>query len=233
MSTFLELCRDVERDSGTVAQGSRIVSVGTAVHRQAKVVGWVRDAWAAIQRARNDWLFMRGEFEAVLTPGKDRYTAVDLAIPRFGRWASETERYEPYTLYDPTLGRGDESPIGEISFADWRSRYGRAVSQVQRPHEYAIAPTQELCVGAVPDKAYRLRGEYRYAIQFLTADDEQPLLPADHHDLIRHRALMFLAAHDEATVTLATASTEFRTAFNHLVHDPAAVPDVALCGAIG
>lgn len=232
MSTFLQLCQKVERDSGTVAQGSRIDSVLTATNRQAKIVGWVADAWVAIQNARTDWRFMRRECVVTIIAGHPWYRPGDLEIDDFGEWTPESPGYEPFTILDPAKGWADESPLARVDWPDWRRSYGRGPTDPNRPHVYAIGPAGELCFGAVPDRTYTVSGEYLRAPQVLATDADLPAVPEKHHALIRHQALMYLADHDEAPAALQTAGRKYATAFLALVRDQVATGEMRACAPL-
>lgn len=230
MSTFLELCRAVESDSGTVSQGSRITSVATAQNRQAKIVGWVQDAWRQIQNARSDWKFMRSECSFLLVPGQPWYTAGDLEIDDLSEWGTTAPNYNPFTIFDPAIGHADENEIGEVDFVEWRRQYGRGVPQVNRPYIYALGPSHELCFGAVPDKAYQVNGEYRKSNQILTLDTDVPRLPDSYHDAIRYQALVYMGEHDEAPFLVATASRKFGIEFAKLVNSQVSTGMLGMIG---
>lgn len=221
MSTFLELCNDVERESGTVSSNARMTDVASATGYQADIVAWVQEAWKLIQVARTDWRWMIGEFEDTLITGVLRYSPADLGIERFSRWAQDVhaDDYFPYSIYNPALGRADENALSGISFSYWRQWYDRGVEQRNRPCHYAISRANEFCVGQVPDRAYTLRGEYRMSPQILVENDDVPELPEEFHHAIYLRALILLGEQDEAPFTIATAQNKYDNVMQQLVND--------------
>lgn len=225
MATFLQLCRDTGRDSGTVSSTNPLTTVAGATDRQEKIVSFVTQAWLLIQGAREDWQWLRAEFSESAVIGQARYDPIDdWGLTRFAGWIEDKDDYEPVTLLDPSLGSADEGAIRQIGFQDWRSRYGRGEQQQQRPTCWAISPARELCLGAVPDRAYTVKGEYLRGPQTLAVDADVPELPAEFHDLIKWRALMLLAGHDQSPGDLAFAQTNFAPRWRQLVN--AQTPEV-------
>lgn len=217
MATFLQLVNDLERESGTIQKGSRLATVANAPARQEKMVEWVAEAWRLIQIERADWPWMRCEFEGPLIPGMSRYNGMALGITDFSRWVNRA-RYEPYTLYDPLLGRKDEHRLRFIGWREFKERWDRGVHDAQRPTDVAVSPDGKLCVGATPDKPYTLRGEYHCAAQVLVANSDVPKLPEEHHGIIVWRALMLLGEHDESPFTIATAKSKYDSGLRALVN---------------
>ena len=221
MATFLSLCNDVERESGTVAGGAFMTDVeAPPTARQQKVVKWTAAAWDMIQTMRPDWRWMIDEFSHVLTIGQARYTATDLGIARFADWVVDqcSDDYFPFSLYDTAIGVADECAIRHVSYEFWRQAYGRGAQQQNRPVHYAIGRQNELCLGQVPDKAYRLNGEYRASPQPLVENDDVPEMPPQFHQAIVWKAVMLLGQHDEGPVQIATAQTNFLELYRSLVN---------------
>lgn len=208
MSTFLELVNDVGRESGTMG-GQSLGSVANAAGRWLKLVNWTRQAWQMIQRERGDWTFRRAQFEGVLTASKATYTPVDLGITDFSSWAPETDGINPFSLYDPAVGRADESHILRWNYTDWAERYDFGIHDANRPTVMAIDFERNLCLGPKPDKAYRLRGRYTRSIQTLSADSDTPIIHEDYHQAIVWRALMLLGEDDESQFEAGTSAAQY------------------------
>lgn len=224
MATFLELVRDLARDSGTLAGGVQIPTVAGVTGRSDKMVSWVRKAWLNIQNERSDWPWMQREFEVTLTTGKSRYSAGELAVERFGQWVGDKPgargtTFRTVTVYDPAVGRSDEGALRQVEYDWWRSMYDRGSHDANRPSEWAVSPRQELCVGATPDKAFILRGEYRVSPQILTTNDDVPELPEQYHGAIVWEAMKLLGIADEAPQTASSAISEYVLARQNLNRD--------------
>lgn len=213
MATFLTLCSRLTTRSGAIGTAPAAVTGQTG--RQAKCVDWVLNAWEMIQNDSADWTWMQAEIASVaLTINDMSYSGADLGIAtRFGEFkgdrASRGFIYQPWTIYDNSIGQADESPLSQIPYDLWRTKYDRLTHDANRPIEYAIAPDRSIRFGPKPDKAYRVRGEYRKSMQTLAADGDIPELPDRFHDIIVWRAIMLIAEHDEAQVPLALAQAKY------------------------
>lgn len=213
MSTFLQLCSLLATRSGSVGDAPAAVTGQTG--RQAKCVDWVMNAWTTIQSDSTDWDWMQAEISAVaLTIDDMSYSGSDLGIStRFAAFRGDRDVdglvYRPWTIYDNSIGQSDETPLREIPYAQWRTSYDRGSHTSQRPGVYALAPDNSIRFGPKPDKAYRVRGEYRKTPQVLAANADEPELPARFHDIIVWRAIMLIGGHDEATEAYNQAAQKY------------------------
>lgn len=212
MSTFLELVRDLSRQSGTLAGGVTLATVADVTGRADKMVYWTKTAWEDVQNQRA-WNFLKGEFEDALVSGTKRYTAADLNLTRFKTWEVDTPFWQPLSVYDPAVGAADENSVRQIPYDTWRNKYDRRTHDAGRPLEYAISPSLELCVGPTPDKNYVVRGGYIKSPQVLAIDADIPESPAHLHQIIVHRAMVLMGGADESPITITTAQNEFRRLF--------------------
>jgi hypothetical protein len=224
MATFLELVRDLARESGTLAGGVQIGTLTNVTGRADKLAAWVRKAWINIQNERQDWPWMRREFQSSLAIGVARYTGADLRLVRFSRFIGDRpygagRHFATFTLWDPAEGQADEGAIQEIDYDLWRVRYGRGAQELNRPTVWARSHLQELCLGAIPDKAYAITGEYRVLPQVLTSNDDVPELPVEYHNAILLEALKLLGISDESPQTASSAISEYVLARQNLNRD--------------
>lgn len=213
---FLALVQELARQSGTLAGGTTLASVSGATGRADKVVNWIVRAWDDIQNQRADWLWMNGTFEKSLIANTLRYTANGWSITRLRKWSIDTPGWQPLTIYDPTIGQSDESPLTFIPWSLWRTKYDRGSHDAGRPVEYSVSPANELCFGPKPDKAYTARGEYWKSAQTLSANGDEPEAPEHLHMVIVWRAMMLMAGGDESTSTYELAKPEYLRLFGIL-----------------
>lgn len=217
MATFLQLVNKVERLSGIINQGQRLTTIVGARGRQEKIVYWTSQAWEEIQRERRDWTFLRKQFDEALTVGQTTYTPAQLGITDFGGWVSEADNFRPFTLYDPALGRADETRLKPVNHRAWLDAFDIGSHDATRPNAIAIGFDRTLNVGPKPDKSYVLRGWYRRKIQTIAADSDVPYLDEQYHDAIVYRALMMLGEHDEAPVAIGTAQAKARVLHSQML----------------
>lgn len=203
MSTYLKLCQNVALESGTVPGTSQPTSVTGQIGRLARIVKWVNDAWGDIQR-RHDWRWMEAEFSGTLNAGQETATAADMGISdRFGSWIYRNEgEHSFFSIYKVSEGVSDERPL---VYKDWdyfrrtarTGDYADADNQ-DYPVWITVAPDQSLMTYAIPDTSYQVRGRYRQAPQTLSANTDEPEMPAKFHRLIELGALLKLENFDES-----------------------------------
>lgn len=227
MATFLELVRDVARESGTLAGGIALPTVANPTARADKLISWTRKAWVNLQNDRQDWPWMIREFSYAIAISDNRYTPADLGITRFSVWRGDRPRFPTFTLYDPAIGKKDEGAIHQVDYDTWRFQYGRGAPDPNRPIIWAISPMNEIVLGPTPDKAYILSGEYRVAPQVLAIDTDVPELPEQYHNAIVCEALKLLGFGDESP-TSQTAISEYVLAHQNLMRD--FLPEIMLGG---
>ena len=183
-----------------------------------------------IQNLHADWRWLQKTFSGDTTSGAAQYTSASWSISKLRDWARDdlVTGYQPHTIYLTATGVSDESTLREISWHQWRTRYGRGTQTNNKPSEYAISPAGEFSLGPIPDDTYTVRGEFRERATVLAADGDIPAMPAAFHDIIVWKALMLLAEFDEATEQRATAELKYVTMLEDLERDQ--LPIVSLGG---
>lgn len=217
---FLQLCRAVATDSGTVAGVPNFTTVVGATGRVGQVVGWVRDAYIDIQNERSDWVWMRRDFTAPLTIDQIAYTPAQLGLDDVGSWLHDipSEGWRNLTIYED--GQQDqEGELSEIPYSVFRERYQRGVHDHNKPTDWSISPTNQLLFGNKPDKAYIVRGEYMMRAEELAADADTPSMPAQFHRVIVQEALRLMSRADEAWQTLQAQAAQYDRLRNALVRE--------------
>lgn len=226
---YLELCKKVAQISGTIAGLPNFDDVRDATGRLAKLTGCVSDAWMNIQNERTDWLWQRKHFTSPLIIGQAVYTSTELGLGSVNAWTKDRYGFHPFSLYDTAVGKADEGVISYIDYDVWREMYGRGVHDANRPNQWSVDPsTRNLLVGATPDKAYTLAGEYRAGAFELVDNDDIPDMPVEYHRVIVFEAIRLLSMGDEAYQPMAAMETEYRRLRNGLINNQ--TPDVSMSG---
>lgn len=220
MATFLELCVETASDSGTFPEGVPLAVTGNT-GRQAKLVRWVNEAWRMIQTDRPDWRFMVREAELTATSGIRAFTKTALAASDealFETWYfDERTGMQDITGYRVSVGVADEQPLYFIPYKDFRRLYLRGTPQTGRPNRFTINTQDELVLNPVPDEDYTLNIFYRRQAQEMTDPDDTPIIASSYHRVIKWRALLLLAQHDEAVIQRDLWADEYQRLYNALL----------------
>lgn len=216
MSTFLELCADLARESGAIGTAPSAVTGQTG--RQLKAVEWIAHAWEQIQADNPDWLFLRTEFEGALAIGTKRYTGAALGLTNWARWVGDYPGHEAVSIY-ASGDQANEAALRMIGYERWRRYYNFGTHDNGKPIEYAISPSGELLLGPTPDAAYVIRGEYSRTPQVLAANGDVPIMPSQFHPAIVWRANMLLCEHDEAWPARTAAEAKYKAILRNMQRD--------------
>ena len=230
MSTFLQLCQDVARESGTIS-GINPTAVASQTGRLLKIVEWTAQAWVMIQNLHADWRWMQKTFSGTTSVGAGKYTPASFSITDLRDWLRDDRvtLYQPHTIFLTATGVSDEGPLREITWQQYRTRYDRGSQTNNYPSEYAISPAGEFCAGPIPDDTYTINGEYRQAAVVLVADADIPALPTAFEQIIVWQAIMLLAESDEAVEQRAAAIIKYNALLEDLQRDQ--LPVVSLGGS--
>ncbi len=229
MSTFLELCQDVARESRTLS-GTVPSTVTDQVGRLLKIVEWTAQAFVDVQNVHAGWRWMQKTYSGDTTASTAKYLPASFGLSDHRDWLRDgmAYGYRPHTIYLTATGVSDETELNEISWHQYRTKYDRRAQTNNRPSEYAISPAGEFCLGAIPDDTYTLQGEYAQAAVRMTADANIPGLPVAHHAIIVWRAIMILAESDGDQEQRSAAALRYTGMLADLSHDQ--LPRITLGG---
>ncbi|UWQ30259.1 hypothetical protein [Leisingera sp. M523] len=202
MSTYLQLCQDAARESGTVSNIGQPETTENQTGRLLRILKWVTKAYEDIQRSQNAWRWMHADFSAETVAAVQQYDAEAMGInERFSRWVvHDDDGDNQFSIYKTSEGQVTE---GFLNFVDWawfrrNLMTGGQASKQDKPYYFSIDNENKLRLWPTPDAAYTVRGVYYKAPQSLAADADTPEMPAEFHDVIVWRALMLLGQFDEA-----------------------------------
>lgn len=220
MPSYLTLCQDVARESGTFSNVGDPLTVVNQSGRLLRLTHWVNDAWGEIQREQPRWRWMIGDATGDTIAGVTGYSGAALGVSeRFLRWEPYDDRQEcDVSAWDAAIGRSDEGYLRFAEWLDFRRMYqsGEQAERTGKPEVASIAPNGELTVYPIPDKAYRLRCQYRKTAQALAADSDTPEMPEDFHDAIKWKALVYLGMFDEAQSQVSMWQAKYARTMEHL-----------------
>jgi hypothetical protein len=163
-----------------------------------RLVDWAASAYDEIQNRHTNWRWMRSRFTLSATVGDDEYpytAATDaltaLTISRFARWwPLDDQGYNAMKIYLTSAGVGTENWLRFIPYASFRNIYKIGTQTNGYPAFVTIDPQNNILLGPAPDGTYSVSGEYQRGPQSLTADADEPDMPAKYHLLIVYRAMM-------------------------------------------
>lgn len=233
MATFLALCQQVASDSGTIDGNSTLpTAVIGQTGRLAKIVRWTNQAWRSIQNAHGSWRWMQAEFSSGnVASGTRAYSGSDLGLTRHAEWAYSGRADENrFTLYPTADGVAQEGQLEFVDYRDFYTRFMRGPQTNARPTYFTINPENKIALHPIPDAAYTIRGIYRKTPQDLTANDDEPEMPARFHDLIVDAALVSLGIYDEAVAQIPLWRLRQIVRFSELETDQ--LPRITLAGAL-
>lgn len=211
--TFLELCQRVRQESGISGAGP--VSVLNQKSILEKVVQWVKQADLDIQRLQSDWLFMWRMSNVQITQNVREYDALTLGLGNMG------------VLQSLDID-GDI-----VRYCQWQhfkeAGYLQATQQ-GGPTVYTVKPDGLLVMYPTPDKNYTATAEYSIAPQPLVNDDDVSPVPAQYHDIILHKALMYYASHEEDNSLYQVSAARYEAVLSELASEY--LPRISFTGGI-
>lgn len=182
MSTFLQICKDVNRLAGM--QGS-FDSVSSASGYQLTLATMVQKAWTDIQNLRKDWDFLRTSETFTTTASQSEYTISNIfgtSVSPVGNWktdmilyAKDSDNHIPMRQYDYDYYKVSTVDQGTAS----------------EPSVFAIDPIDKHLYFNNIDATYTIIAHYYQKPQVLdlTDNNDTPLAPSEFHTAITYRAL--------------------------------------------
>lgn len=206
MSTFLQLCRAVARDSGTVSNLPAPATTASQTGRPYRITEWVKDAYRMIQLRRDDWRWLTVEFSGQTIASTRSYDSAAMSISeRFGHWVFHNyfDNERTFSAYLTSAGQDDEWFLSVVPWDRFRARYmvGTAATDSDKPRYVSVDPQGNLVFYPTPDAAYTIKGQYYKAPQELSEDVDVPEMPARFHEMIKWGAILELERYDEAPIT--------------------------------
>lgn len=226
MSTFLELAQQLRAEVDIAGTGPTAVTAQTGDN--ADLVRWITQAYRDIQlRHATRWRWLRRgfTFNTVASTSQYAYTAVTdvdagTAIARFRAWRLDDPE-DPPKIY---LTSGGISGQRWLLYAPWEwfkmvYKIGSNNTQEGAPAHIAVDPQNNLHLGPIPNDTYTVTGDFHRSAQVLAANDDEPEMPEDFHDLIVYEAMKKYGYKAVAQEQLARAAAEGRRMMRQLERD--------------
>lgn len=212
---LLELAQRTKRESGRTGPAPTALVGSSAADRQ--LFDWVSDAWQTLQTDAHEWLWMRQQINAPLTPTIGTYAGTDLLATDFGRFRSPSRDYtvRAYVVGTPSqLWR-----LQHITLDRFRERFVDADVEDGPPQFWTLDEVGRLLLGPAPDQGYFVKADYYIEPTTLAADADEPEMPERFHMMLVWRAVAEVAMFDAAPELLARARNNYETWFSRLVLD--------------
>lgn len=208
MSNYLQLFQDAVRECGVSSTVPATAQSQTG--ELARVAKWVIQSWTEIQASRTDWRWMRSEFTLSTSSGDDQYAYSDCTdsiasatITRFARWLPSE-----FQIYLTSAGVGTQRWLTYYPWDQFKRVYKIGTQNNSAPVVASIDPRNNLRLGPKPDAAYTVTGEYQKSPQTLSANADEPEMPAQFHQLIVYKAMEKYAGYSGAAEVWARVQNE-------------------------
>lgn len=183
--TFLELC--VKLRERVASQGSGPASTVGQAGINLRIVNWINEAYAEIQRKWTDWRFRWYEGTLTTTTG---VAAISMPAAIAG-W------YKDCFYYD-----GSNIPVME--WEQYRlERDSWDDADDDEPSFIVIKPDNSLILLPAPAAVYNIRYEGYAVIDELSGNADTPILPAECHMTIVYKAMEYYGVHHDAPEVIA------------------------------
>lgn len=215
MANLLQLTQRLHRELGYAGTGPTTIAGATVDHR--RLFDAVSDAWTRLQTRDVDWRFMRKQLAAgVLALNTTTYApATAFSLSDFGRWRAPYSSDGGDLEYTPRCFLSTDTthlwPLEWLPFEAFSMTYLDGSHAAGKPTYWSIGNGNEMLIGPKPESAnYRLKADYRRAVQILSEDAHTPTdLPVEHHNILVWRALLDIGAFDAAQEAIARAQRNF------------------------
>lgn len=199
-------------------QGPAPASISTSTKDDARLWGWVQDAWLSLETGGILWKFLRKTLPIAITAGKAEYTPTEMGM------AAGVQKLWPCDdYYRPVM-----SGAGIASYFMQKQVDANALSRTLAlggeapglPQYYAWSDAGTLLLSPVPDRDLTLTIDVVRGNVPMADEGTPPLgLPTAHHNLLVWDALKRLAIHDASSEQLARANIEYSQAWDRLWSD--------------
>jgi len=199
---LLEMATELREMCGV--SGSETTTV-SASGEWSVLINAINRAWESIQRARPNWLWMRGtvSFSTVAQQGEYAYSAAPLSLTDFAEWDVDTFR-----IYSGSVS--NEQWLFYKEYQDFRDHwlFGATRTSYSRPTDFTVSPSKSLIFGAAPDAVYTVTGDYYKTPSTLSGDSAIPGMPTRFHRLIVYEAMKYAGRRESAIEIIEEARAE-------------------------
>jgi len=220
---FLQLCQRARQEAAISGTGP--VTVASQTGELGKIVDWVLTAYQDVQNKHATWDFMRFDFTFPTIAASSTYLPSAVSLSEHATWEKRDMR-----AYLTATGVADESRLAYRQWPSMKAFRLIGVVQTGKPTEFAIRPDKSLVFWPTPDAIYTVAGEYWKRAQTMTANADEPLIPAQFQMVIVWKAVMYYAADQGAAELYASAQIEYSRLMRDLEIDQ--LPPIEMAGPL-
>ena len=129
-------------------------------------------------------------------------TTTSSAITRLGRWWADDED-DPPKIYLTSSGVGTQAYLCYLPWDQFKALYRIGTQNSGTPAHISVDPQNNLVLGPKPNGIFTVTGDYQRSAQTLSADADEPEMPARFHKLPVYRAMEDYGFYESAPEVLA------------------------------
>lgn len=197
--TYLQLVNRLRSECGIA--GTDITTTVGQTGEMKRLCNWITQAWEELQLDRQDWDFMRKSVTFNTIANQQTYhvgTGLDIDISDFAKWKNDSVRQ-----YLQSAGIATQIILSQYyDYTEFRDFYllGSRTLVTGRPLYFTIEPaSRAILLGFTPNDVYVTDAEYYRTPQELTADADEPIMPAQYHMAIVFKAMQKYGLYEVAS----------------------------------
>lgn len=204
MSTFLQLVRDLHRESG--AAGSAPTSVLGQTDEALRLVNWIKEANDFVIDLWDDWKFLRKTYQSATVQSEPTLPA-----------PSDVQLWDLLTfkVVEPSGNLTlDKMPLEAVEYDDIKDEILDETEGT--PFRVIIMPDDTLMFEGVPDGAYTVFADFFRTPTPLVNNTDESDIPAKYRQVILGRALILYANYEHAEEIKAQGNEIYATFLGRL-----------------
>ena len=207
---FLDLCKRVALDAGVTITGPSSVQGQQGI--LLRLVNWTSQAVIDIQSENTDWKFLWRTVDSNLNQGQSTYIQGD-----FG--------FSGLANLKLVFVNNKECEIRDWNW--WVENIRRIENKSEGlPSQVTVAPDGKLHFYPIPNDAFSLTIDYYHEPIPVVDNVDVPVIPANYHMTIVHRALMYYAEFEDDAYRYQQSLLNYERGLDILTRDQ--VPDIKL-----
>lgn len=205
--TYLQLVQRAMKRAGVREDSPSTLVGATGIVEDFK--DYVADTYRKIQNTEHaeSWFFRQSLDQTFTVNASDD----DYPIPT----GLQDINWRTVTIYE--TAKTDEAQLKYTDYYAWRMHMDTRTVEETRPSYITISPDDTIYLYPVPDKEYTLRFDGILELDELSADADEPIIPARYQWCIVWGAVMRFAKHHEDGAKYADAEDEFKPVYDTLV----------------